>query len=92
MDLLLLVIMTIIDSYVNFQISDYLRLANELGKALEIPVYSLDRLIMEYLIKNETETARQINSIISTALDEIALEKEFELLPGEGQIIFDNVK
>lgn len=63
---------------------DYVRAAYETGKALNMPVYSIDRLIIECLVRNSSPAAEVINNIINEAFNDVAEEDEMESSPAEG--------
>lgn len=62
-----------------------MKAAHETGKRLELPVYSLDRLIIEALVSNSSEAANEINSTINQAFEDVAEDEELQSPLKEGK-------
>ncbi|XP_074027129.1 hydrocephalus-inducing protein homolog isoform X2 [Leptinotarsa decemlineata] len=66
-----------------FELKGYYKAANRAGRALSLKVFSIDGLIYDELVKNETEPAMEINNIIEQKLK--FNKVQFEALPEEDE-------
>lgn len=62
----------------------YYAAANRTGKQLNLPVYSIDRLIFECLTSQCVEAAKTLLQIVNTEFDDVASEADMTAVLNEG--------
>ena len=66
-------------------LSQYIKAANEAGKALNLPVRDIDWLIVDCLVHNVSPAAQEVNNIINQAFDGAEEDPTLESYVSEGK-------